>query len=276
MNYKKHYDTLINRSPKTKPENGYYEKHRIVPGCMGGTYSKQNIVFLLPEEHYVAHQLLYKIYKTQNLLYAARMMATHNSSNRSKNKEYSWLRKLFSENHPCKAQEVRDKISKSLKKYYERPGTREVTIDSLRAYKESNECKIELYTRFVAHRETRSCLCGCGKTFYVLKSDKRRYFDSTHAPKNYELVGITLSNTILSMSPSEQKSRLDNSIRKCDNIKRGNSISKGKKGKSTNQQEIMGRRYAAMDMIEFENFVLSKNKKMQNRIRNLRKKYENK
>ena len=42
--------------------NLYFEKHRIIPGCMGGTYTFTNVSYLTLEEHYVAHQLLAKIY----------------------------------------------------------------------------------------------------------------------------------------------------------------------------------------------------------------------
>jgi hypothetical protein len=36
----------------------YYEKHHIIPKCMGGTNVKSNIVLLLAKEHYIAHLLL--------------------------------------------------------------------------------------------------------------------------------------------------------------------------------------------------------------------------
>lgn len=88
MNYKKHYDTLISRSPKIKPENGYYERHRIIPGCMGGKYVEGNIAWLTAEEHCVAHQLLVKIYPDEVKL----VFAAHQMGNR-RNKVYGWLRK---------------------------------------------------------------------------------------------------------------------------------------------------------------------------------------
>lgn len=93
MNYTKHYNLLVEKSPKIKPEEGYYEKHRIVPGCLGGKYEEGNIVWLTPEEHYVAHQLLVKIHPNNNkLVYAAHMM----NNGRKNNKLYGWLRKKYS------------------------------------------------------------------------------------------------------------------------------------------------------------------------------------
>lgn len=93
MNYKKIYDSLINKG-KNRILEGYYERHHIVPRCIGGNDSEENIVNLTPEEHYLAHQLLVKIYpKNHSLVKAAAMMIP----NRPSNKMYGWLRRKFSE-----------------------------------------------------------------------------------------------------------------------------------------------------------------------------------
>jgi len=90
MDYKKHYNLLIERAENRKLE-GYSEKHHIIPRCMGGTDEKDNIVCLTPEEHFVAHQLLVKMYPDNNsLVYAAQMMTV--GKNRS-NKLYGWLKR---------------------------------------------------------------------------------------------------------------------------------------------------------------------------------------
>lgn len=89
MDYKKHYSTLIERA-KTRILNSYTEKHHIVPRCMGGSDDPNNLVRLTPEEHYVAHQLLVKIYPSNHrLINAATMMV----ANRNTNKMYGWLRR---------------------------------------------------------------------------------------------------------------------------------------------------------------------------------------
>lgn len=99
MNYKIIYDKLMQRAPKTKTDGVYLERHRIVPGCMGGEYVYENIAFLTPEEHYLAHQLLVKIYPNNyKLLYAAEMMSKGVSVNRGQrnNKLYGWLQRKLS------------------------------------------------------------------------------------------------------------------------------------------------------------------------------------
>lgn len=73
----------------------YVEKHHIIPKCMGGNNESNNIAILTAEEHYIAHQLLTKIYPTNiKLVYALNMMAGSNKTiNRLNNKQYSWIRK---------------------------------------------------------------------------------------------------------------------------------------------------------------------------------------
>ena len=92
MDYKKHYDLLIKQA-RLKLVTGdpvYLENHHIIPKCIGGTDEPENLVYLLPEEHYIAHLLLVKIYPNESgLIYAAHMMANRN------NKSYGWIKRKF-------------------------------------------------------------------------------------------------------------------------------------------------------------------------------------
>ena len=93
MNYKKIYNALIERG-KTRILEGYSEKHHIIPKCLGGNDNKENLVALTPEEHYIAHLLLVKIYPGNvKLIRAAVMMIP----NRPSNKLYGWVRRKFSQ-----------------------------------------------------------------------------------------------------------------------------------------------------------------------------------
>lgn len=101
MNYDKIYDLLITKA-KTRSicTETYYEKHHIIPRCMGGSDDPDNIVLLLPEEHYLAHQLLIKmtLYKESihwgKLVYSANMMTIGNNRN---NKSYGWIKRHLAE-----------------------------------------------------------------------------------------------------------------------------------------------------------------------------------
>lgn len=70
MDYKRHYDLLIEKRKKHIVIEDYYENHHIIPKCMGGNDSIDNLVRLTSKEHYIAHMLLYKHYKTSKLAHA--------------------------------------------------------------------------------------------------------------------------------------------------------------------------------------------------------------
>ena len=81
----------------------YVEKHHIIPKSEGGDNSSDNLVNLTAREHYIAHLLLYKIYKDNKMLYALWQM-THCTDNENRcygvnSRLYETLRKKFSEAH---------------------------------------------------------------------------------------------------------------------------------------------------------------------------------
>lgn len=97
MDYKAHYKRLIDRA-KVRQTPNLKEDHHIVPKCMGGTDDPVNIVSLTPEEHFVAHQLLVRIYPgNKKLILALSKMCCGSSKNRRSNKWYAWIRKLYVE-----------------------------------------------------------------------------------------------------------------------------------------------------------------------------------
>jgi len=95
MNYREHYRRLIKRA-RNRVLEGYSERHHVKPRCLGGEDKLRNIIRLTPEEHYVGHQLLVKMYPgNTSLVHAAWMMSTNQNGMRS-NKYYGWLRRLHS------------------------------------------------------------------------------------------------------------------------------------------------------------------------------------
>ena len=98
MNYLKHYNLLIEKyRSQTFSEDQYFECHHIIPKCLGGGDSSENLIDLTPEQHYTAHLLLARIYNIDKLWYACAMM-TNGLSGRS-NKYYGWLRRKISKYH---------------------------------------------------------------------------------------------------------------------------------------------------------------------------------
>lgn len=74
MDYKSHYDKLIDKRRQQAPD-GYTENHHIVMKSMGGTDEAENLVRLTGREHWVAHLLLHKIHRNPKTAHACHMMA---------------------------------------------------------------------------------------------------------------------------------------------------------------------------------------------------------
>lgn len=74
MNYQRIHDEIIVRA-KNRKLIGYGEKHHILPRCLGGDNSKENLVKLTAKEHWIIHLLLVEIFPAQpKLKLAIRMM----------------------------------------------------------------------------------------------------------------------------------------------------------------------------------------------------------
>lgn len=109
MNYKKIHDDLIeyckttdyitrmkNRNPndsRLSKEYIYTEWHHIIPVSQGGDNSKDNLVELLPEEHYIVHLLRYKAFGNRNDFLAIRFMV-NGYNNLTYRQLHSYKRKI--------------------------------------------------------------------------------------------------------------------------------------------------------------------------------------
>ena len=133
MNYEKIYTQLIERAQSENRQKGcrvYFERHHIVPKCLGGSNDKTNLVLLTAREHFVAHKLLCEIHPDETKLHYAlwRMMNVQNLKHERiyniSSKEYSRCKQIQSKlvqqlgkqnkgklvNHSI---ETREKISKA-------------------------------------------------------------------------------------------------------------------------------------------------------------------
>lgn len=70
--YYNRYIKLIEHSKSNPPQEG--EFHHIIPRCVGGDDSEENLVLLGYRHHYVAHYLLAKAYEEDKLWFAFNMM----------------------------------------------------------------------------------------------------------------------------------------------------------------------------------------------------------
>jgi hypothetical protein len=80
--YQKEYEELIQQARLDEMFGGRekvafeykYESHHIIPRCLGGSDNPDNLVNLTLAEHFEAHFLLFKLYHTEGLTFAYRMM----------------------------------------------------------------------------------------------------------------------------------------------------------------------------------------------------------
>lgn len=74
----------------------YYEKHHIIPRCLGGTDEKENLVLLTAREHYICHKLLTYIYPNEYKISLAFHYMTYNKkyNNFISSRDYAYAREL--------------------------------------------------------------------------------------------------------------------------------------------------------------------------------------
>lgn len=76
--YLTRYKNLINHY-RDKKVDGFYERHHILPKCLGGKNDTNNLVLLPTRVHFIAHALLHKAYpKEPKLAQAFGMMVSSN------------------------------------------------------------------------------------------------------------------------------------------------------------------------------------------------------
>ena len=126
MDYQKIYNNLI-ESRKNKPLkiDEYYEKHHIIPRCLGGPDDEHNLIKLTYREHFIAHWLLVKIHKSHSgINYAFLCMLRKQSDGRILNsrmfetikKNFSKFKKLYCKiENPGKSQKSRESASKRMR-----------------------------------------------------------------------------------------------------------------------------------------------------------------
>lgn len=104
MNYKLHYEKLISKAQnRSILKSEYKEVHHIIPECMNGSNDSQNLIALFPEEHFIAHLLLAKIYPNEKgILYALRLMINgkgtkdQNRKIKINHRSYGWVKTKYS------------------------------------------------------------------------------------------------------------------------------------------------------------------------------------
>lgn len=290
MNYQKLYDSIVNDAKYkiVDIQKDYFETHHIIPRCLGGSDSEENLVSVTARQHFLLHWILTKLYPSNiKILYAFNNMCMYsaNQTDRQYNsKAFQYARKIFVKNHPLKNNSIRTHHKEQCKKSM---------------YKVFSSI-IERYQRI-----GKPLVCLLPENYFIVAPcDVKRYVDGSPVLNQekvfYNKAGkifdpttnwlLTLSDDEMNTYKGEQSRRLKsylskltpeqlsmrshNSFRKADEAKRAKAISIGKKGKKTKQREIMGRRFAAMSDIDFGYYLNTISVKMHKQYTNLREKWK--
>lgn len=158
MNYQKLYDKLIKtRKERQLINKKEYEIHHIIPKCLGGSNEKDNLVFLTPREHFIAHKFLVKIYPDSASLNLALFMFANTRNFKINSKLYDNLKKQHSKNmkekNPMFSKEIVDKKIQNTPnfiKFFETERGRKIASERMKSdrhpmkNKESVEKKIKI------------------------------------------------------------------------------------------------------------------------------------
>ena len=122
MNHLRVYENIIKnvqslnrkRYKKTDIKYFYYERHHILPVCVGGGNNKDNLVLLTAKEHYICHKLLIHIYKSRKLVCALNYMTYSKRYNKYlSSRDYQLVKELMAKT-PM-SEETRKKMSDAKK-----------------------------------------------------------------------------------------------------------------------------------------------------------------
>lgn len=101
LNYSKIYNDLVAKAKvrglNKKVLDGYFEKHHIVPKCLGGSEDSDNFVLFTAREHYVAHLLLWKLNPKSVGLFTAAFFMSKKRLFKFNSKLYEVLKEKHSE-----------------------------------------------------------------------------------------------------------------------------------------------------------------------------------
>jgi hypothetical protein len=147
MDYLKVYRAIVERGQVRKPIDGeYYERHHIIPRCMGGGDEKDNLTTLTAREHFIAHWLLARIYPNHSgISYSFWGMCNQKGYNGKReykvsSRAYQEAREISSANGSIKQSEVwsdeeRRKLkSEQMKEYLSREDVKLMRSEKMKKY----------------------------------------------------------------------------------------------------------------------------------------------
>ena len=301
MNYALQYQKLCDRGQIRQPEDGiYYEKHHILPKCLGGTNDKTNITLITAREHFIAHMLLFKMHQHSTTrvrvkLAAAisRMCWSQKERRKLSSRQIAVAREVCAKNGVFSDPEFKIKNQRRVDQQKQErlaamPLCKCGCGEKLNGSTHCNKRGYLPYHLNVLQKQERLaamplCKCGCGQKLNHKKDEYlHNHWNRSTAvnwtPEKRQKLSIAAKRKIAKLTPEQEKERLAKSLHgnNVDHVARGKAISAGKKGKKTNQYEITGRRLAQLNDNEFKEYLSQKDPWVWTRMTNQRNKWMNK
>jgi len=228
MNHQKVYENIVQKAKsenRQKGEGTYYEKHHILPRCLGGDNKMDNLVLLTAKEHFICHKLLTKLYPKERGINLA-LFAMVNFQNNSRvnhikytARDYAYSKELH--NSIPVSEETRKKLSNTYK-----PISKENRLKGWETRRENNyeawnKGKTNIYSKETIEKIR---IARLGTAHKELSKEKiRKSMKGKHAGENNPMAGKSL------MDVWTEKYGKKEAIERYNNWKQ--SISKARKKK---------------------------------------------
>lgn len=252
----------------------YYERHHILPKSIFPEYIKEkwNLVLLTPEEHIKCHRLLVNMTEGDckyKMIHAAWCMVSRKTGDRDlysvSDEEYGEIKRMWSETMSNQntgricSEETKRKISAANKGRAPSKLTIENSLKARENFKHSE------HTKLLIGEASKKRKSNIGKSWWIKDGVERICVECPgegwirgklgHSEETRKKIGESGKGRVR----SEESKQLQ---------------SEKMKGKKTNQQEIMGRRYAGLSDTEFNEYISTmKSLLAKNRAINLRNKW---
>ena len=122
--YLNRYLTLISYAIEYPITSEYDEEHHILPESMGGDNNNTNLVMLTARQHYLAHWMLWKAYKSKEMTSAFFAMSNQNNQHQGR------TRRITSRTYEVLRKEFAHLISISTTELWQDPSYRQKHIDT--------------------------------------------------------------------------------------------------------------------------------------------------
>lgn len=236
MDYHKLYNKIISNARhemRVKGGGVYYERHHIIPRCIGGTDDVSNLVLLTAREHFIVHMILVEMYPVNSIewhkLVNATSMFMQISSNHSRyilsSRQYERIKKLLSDSKKGvpRSQAVKDKISQTKRKNLYIASDRHREMMSKRMTGENNPMYGKTHSES-ARKKMHDARIG-KKNPVVSESNRKR--TGTETKSTRPIIQLSIDGTVINTYISIAEAMRQTGIGMIANAARGNQKTAG-------------------------------------------------